>query len=311
MYVSCFVCVKKPLIGMWERFKLNRRIILKKAGAWTASVYAVLGFLAAFVSLEEILTSLGIIEMWRKVLVSALVLLVVFLICLIISSFRVLHNKKVKVLTSANGYSLYVIYGDLFSFVPDADKRRNVCFAVNRCFDTIVDNKLLSAETVHGKAFKELYNTGVFTPDSLNDAIQDAVTHGAKYEMLTAEEKPSGNLKRYEVGTGADLAVSDNLHYFLIGLGKMDVNLRNSAENAEYCMAIQKMIEFCDTYSQGYPVLMPIVGAGRTRLGQDPKELLKYLIQSFAINSKRLSSDVYIVLRESDKENISIADLNG
>ena len=296
---------------MWNRFRLNRKFIVKRAASWTAVIYAVLGFIAAFVSLDGLLCALGIGGFWCQVLASVIILTTVFVLCLLMAMVCVLRTNKVKVLDGQNGKAVYVVYGDLFDedIVKKTDKRRNICFAVNRCFDTIVDNKLIAEETVHGKAFKELYKDGVYTPETLNDAIQSSIIHGAKFSMLTRNQKPAGNLKRYEVGTGADIALSESLHYFLIGIGRMDTNLRNSAENGEYCLAIQKMIEYFDSFSQGFPVLMPIVGAGLTRLGQDSKDLLKYLIRSLTINKTHLHSDIYIVLREEDRERIAIADL--
>lgn len=296
---------------MWNRFYVNRKPILKKSGLWTANVFAMLGFVALFAPLDDLLTKVGVTVFWYQVLASMLVLSAVFCLCFIFVTLYVLGQKKVKVLEGRNGKAVYVMYGDLFDdkIIPTDKARKNICFAVNRCFDTVVDNRLISADTIHGKMFKQLYDSDLYSPDTLNVAIQASIIHGASYKTLTKEQKAAGNLKRYEVGTGADLAVSDSLHYFLIGLGKMDVNLRNSAENGEYCQAIQKMIEFFDAFSQGYPVLMPIVGAGLTRLGQDPKDLLKYLVQSFSINMRRLSSDVYIVVREEDRKKISIVDL--
>ena len=296
---------------MWKRFKINLEIICKNASSWTGAVYAALGFVAMFSSLEPVFESLGITTFWCKLLVSVGILAGVFLICFVVATIVVWRKKQVKVLEGIDGHSVYVVYGDLFDthVVPSGTKRRNVCFAVNRCFDTVVDNKLISEETLHGMAFKKLYDSGTFTPASLDSAIKASIIQGAKSKMLTIKQKPAGNLKRYEVGTGADLEISESLHYFLIGIGKMNENLKNKAENGDYCLAIQKMIEFFDTYSQGYPVLMPIVGAGLTRLGQDPSDLLKYLIQCLALNKSHLSSDVYIVLREEDREKISIANL--
>lgn len=296
---------------MWKRFKINLEIICKNASSWTGAVYAALGFVAMFSSLEPVFESLGITTFWCELLVSVGILAGVFLICFVVATIVVWRKKQVKVLEGIDGHSVYVVYGDLFDthVVPSGTKRRNVCFAVNRCFDTVVDNKLISEETLHGMAFKKLYDSGTFTPASLDSAIQASIIQGAKSKMLTIKQKPAGNLKRYEVGTGADLEISESLHYFLIGIGKMNENLKNKAENGDYCLAIQKMIEFFDTYSQGYPVLMPIVGAGLTRLGQDSSDLLKYLIQSFVLNKSHLSSDVYIVLREEDREKISIANL--
>lgn len=296
---------------MWKRFKLNLKYIFKKSLSWTGAIYAILGFIAVFVSLEELFSLVGISGFWCKLLASVLLLLLVFFLCLVVSTICVLRRRKVKVLDGQNGKAVYVVYGNLFDkgIVKKTDKRRNICFAVNRCFDTIVDNQLISDETLHGKVFKELFTNGVYTPETLNDAIQSSIIHGAKSTTLTRNQKPAGNLKRYEVGTGADLTVSESLHYFLIGIGRMDANLRNLAENGEYCLAVQKMIDFFDSFSQGFPVLMPIVGAGLTRLGQDSKNLLKYLIQSLAINKSHLHSDIYIVLREEDREKITIADL--
>lgn len=303
--------MKKWFLQIWRRFKLNFGIIIRMSCTWTGAVYAVLGFLATFSSLESVFEQFGITTFWCKLLVSAGILTGVFLICFVVAAVVVLRKKRVKVLEGVDGHSVYVVYGNLFdkNIVPSGTKRRNICFAVNRCFDTVVNDKLIAVETLHGGAFKELYDSGLFTPDSLNTAIQSSIIQGAKYKTLTDKQKPAGNLKRYEVGTGADLEISQSLHYFLIGIGKMNENLKNKAENGEYCQAIQKMIEFFDTFSQGYPVLMPIVGAGLTRLGQDPSDLLKYLIQSFVLNKSHLSSDVYIVLREEDRDKISIAKL--
>ena len=296
---------------MWKRFKINLEFICKKAGSWTVAVYAVLGFVAMFSSLESVFEQFGITTFWCKLLVSVGILAGVFLICFVVAAVVVLRKKQVKVLEGVDGHSIYVVYGNLFDagVVPSGTKRRNICFAVNRCFDTVVDNKLISEGTLHGKAFKKLYESGSFTPASLDSAIQASIIQGATSKMLTIKQKPAGNLKRYEVGTGADLEISGSLHYFLIGIGKMNENLKNKAENGDYCLAIQKMIEFFDTFSQGYPVLMPIVGAGLTRLGQDPSDLLKYLIQSFVLNKSHLSSDIYIVLPEDAREKISIANL--
>ena len=295
---------------MWNRFKINCSYIFKTAGKWTMAIYAVLGLLATFVSLEGVLEALCISSLADKILASVIILLIIYILCTFMVSLAILNTRRVKVLDAQNGHYVYVLYGDLFDekFLPSSISRRSICFAVNRCFDTIVDNVIISANTIHGKAFQKLYEDGLYTPETLNAAIQSSIGLSAKSEILSEIQKPAGNLKRYEVGTGADVAISERLHYFLIGLGKMDENLKNKAEISEYCCAVQKMIEFFDTCSQGFPVLLPIVGAGLSRLGQSPEELLRYIIQSFAINKPLINSDIYIVLREQDREKISIVE---
>lgn len=295
---------------MWNRFKINCSYIFKTSGKWTMAIYAVLGLLATFVSLEGVLEALCISSLADKILASVIILLIIYILCTFMVSLAILNTRRVKALDAQNGHFVYVLYGDLFDekFLPSSISRRSICFAVNRCFDTIVDNEIISASTIHGNTFLKLYDKGLFTPETLNSAIQSSISPCAKFDILSGIQKPSGNLKRYEVGTGADITISGNLHYFLIGLGKMDENLKNKAEISEYCFAVQRMIEFFDTCSQGFPVLMPIVGAGLSRLGQNPKELLKYIIQSFAINKSHINSDIYIVLREQDRERIPIVE---
>ena len=69
------------------------------------------------------------------------------------------------------------------------------------------------------------------------------------------------------------------------------------------------MIESFDNESQGYPVLMPIIGAGRSRTDLTEREALEYILEAFRINKNKITSDIYIVIHESAKNRVSIADL--
>ena len=304
---------KNRILNLWKRFRLNSKYIFKKSGSWLVGIYAVLGFVAMFVPLDEFLPSLGIDGFWCQLLASVLILAAVFILCFVVATIYVLGKKRVKVLDGRNGKSVYVVYGNVFDekIVPVGTERRSICFAVNRCFDTVVDNTLISSSPVHGQALKWLYdqNKG-FDAETLNAKIQSRLSkNGEKSEKLTREKKPAGNLDRYSVGTGVDLPISDALHFFMIGIGIMNERLKNHADPDEYCQAVQKMIEFIDTYSQGYPVILPIIGAGLTRLPASEKDLLKYLIHAFALNTSSINSDIYIVVREEAMDSIAIADM--
>lgn len=77
----------------------------------------------------------------------------------------------------------------------------------------------------------------------------------------------------------------------------------------DYVKALQKMIEIFDMEAQGYPVLIPIIGTGRSRTDLMEREALEYLIEAFKINKRKITSDIYIVVFESAKNRVSIADL--
>lgn len=294
---------------MFRRLWNSRKFILKKSSSVTVSIYAILGFVRMFVALEGLFPKDTPMEC--KVLVSILILMGVWLLCFIGVSVYVLFKWKRKLMDGRNGKAVYVMYGDLFckKIVKKTDTRRNICFAVNRCFDTIVNDHLIASSTLHGIALNKLYNEGVYTSATLNTAIQQAISPAAKYEMLSVADKPQGNLKRYEVGTTVDISVSDKLHYFMIGLSAFNQELKAETSRSEYCLAIQKMIEFCDAHAQGQPVLMPIIGGFLSRTGQSEKDLLQYIVKCLYLNQDHINQDIYIVVRESAKNAVSIVDL--
>lgn len=292
------------------RIKNNIPFIFKKACSITAAVYAILGFLGAFVSMEGMFDEKD--TFWCKLLASVLILIGTWGVIALILCVYVLFKNKKKIVEGRNGHAVYVVYGDLFDdkILGNTEERRNICFAVNRCFDTIVDDDIVSKTTIHGIAFDKLYEKGLYNQNSLNNEIQAILQrNGSSYVTITQSDKRRGNLKRYNVGTCADLKVSDALHYFMVGMSTYDKDLTANTTLFEYSVSIQKIIEFCNQQSQGYPVLMPILGGGLSRTGVNEKELLDYIISAFKLNSRDINFDVYIVIRESAKGAISIADL--
>lgn len=301
-------------MAMIKRLQINLRYVIRQASKITVSIYAILAFLGVLVSFERVLDLIdSSMSFWMRLLWSVILLVGTWLLCFLGVAVYVVVCKRVKVVEGNNGKAVYVQYGDLFSpeEIPSKDKnhRRSICFAVNRCFDTIVDDRLISSASIHGKAFKQLYQTGIWTADNLNEKIQASMAPNALYETLSVTEKPQGNLKRYSVGTGADVEVSALLHYFLIGLSSFDSTLTAHTQMDEYCLAIQRMIEFCDRQSQGFPVVMPIIGGFLARTGQKEAALLEYMVKSFKMNVDHINSDIYIVVREDAKNAISIFDL--
>ena len=293
--------------AFFRRIKFSLAYIAKQAAEWTSVVFAVAGFLGLFVSFERLFSEGDTFV--PKLLISVVILTGTWLLCAIIVAIKVGCQMKKKVVDGKNGKAVYVVYGDIFDPKIVKNQKRYIAFAVNRCFDTIVDNNLVSATTVHGLAFNRIYNQGLYTSSTLNTALQAAIKGNPTYEMLTIAQKPSGNLKRYEVGTYANLQIDDRLNYLLLGLTYFDTNLNAHASKQEYVLCTQKLIEYFDMETQGYPVLMPIIGTGRSRTDLQERESLEYLISAFKVNQNKITSDIYIVVYESAKNRVAIADL--
>lgn len=293
--------------SFFHRIRNSIRYLLITSWKWTAALYAIAGLLGLFVSFEELFDVKT--TFWCKLLNSVIILVTVWLICFIIASFKVGFQRKKKVVDGQNGKAVYVVYGDLFDSDIVDERKRYICFAVNRCFDTIIDDRLISSTSIHGIAFNKLYEQKKYTQRTLNTAIQSSIHSAINPIVVHRTDKPEGNLKRYEVGSYSNICVDGHLNYLLLGLTWINANLNARTSKSDYVLAIQKMIESFDNESQGYPVLMPIIGTGRSRTDLKENEALEYLIEAFRINQNKITSDVFIVIQESAKNRVSIVDL--
>ena len=274
-------------------------------------LFSLLGFVGTFVSLSDIIPN-----NWKfryKMLFSIIIIIIIFLIFWILCAFWFERQKWIEVFEGNNGCHIYVQYGDIFSpnEVRSPNQRRNVIIPVNRCFDTIIDDDLVSSRTLHGIAFRKLYSSGKYNEDSLNTALYTDLNIRQRLvpEDISNNEKRRGNLKRYSLGTVAEIVGESNCTYFFIALSTFDYNLSAHATQEEYVLTMQRMIEYCYSRSQGFPVVMPLIGAGQSRIGNNEREILEYVIGLFKMNKDLIMSDIHIVVRNSGKDTISITGL--
>ena len=291
---------------MIKLIKNNIRYLSKKALRLAFVISTV-------ISMYEIAVS-QILEGSASVIKSILFLLLVFAI-LFVFSFIILSLwlclKNNFEVFSTDKHAVYLHFGDLFDnkIVNDKSEHKHIVINVNRCFDTIVNNELISEKTLHGKVFKNLYEEKKFNEESLQAAIDNSLM-GSRYINITQEEKPQGNLKRYEIGTVAKIDDSTTRSYFLLAMSTFDKNLNAHTTKQDFVLAIQRLIEYCDRNSQGFPVLMPLLGSGLSRTGLDCySDILRYIISTLRLNRDIINCDYHIYIRTQDKQKINFNDL--
>lgn len=293
---------------MLKRTWINKSHIAKISSTIIGSLYAVLGFIGMLVPLDDVLPEC--LSIWTKILISCSLLIGSWLLCFIIVAIVLSRRKRFKVLSENSGHTLYLQYGDIFdrgeTLTPN--ERRNIVIPVNRCFDTIVDNQLISEQTLHGIAFKRLYESGKYSEETLNQTIQNML-NGITYEDISTDEKPRGNLKRFPVGTVVTLAGYEGEHYLLWALSTFDNRLKAHTSMQEYVLAVQRLVEACNTESEGFPVVIPLVGTGLSRTKKAQRDVLSYLVSMFKVNRSEINSDIHIVIREDMKNEISIVNI--
>lgn len=293
---------------MVKRIFANILYIFKTSCRWTAVIYAFLGFVCTFAPLNECLDES--ISLWKRIILSLLILATVWFIISIITAVITCLKNSYKVY-EVNNHKVFVHYGDLFSsdFITDTVRRRNIVIPVNRCFDTLVDDDLVSSNTLHGVLVNKLISNGK-TREQI-DALIDSSLASQNYQYITlsSKDKRKGKIRRYPVGSVAEVKETDKCTYFLLGLSCFDENLVATVSDEEYVLAISRIFEFCNKRSQQYPVVMPLIGGGLSRTGKSEREILEYLIKLIKLNKSQLLFDLHIVVRDSGKETVPITDL--
>ena len=287
--------IKKSINSFFSRLWINKSAIFKLACTYIGVVFTFWSFVSLFNPLDGILPN--DISFFDKLLIGFLVLLTVFILSVFVAGCYVLSSHQVCLGESSTknrkGYN----------------GKRAIVVSVNRCFDTIVDDHLVSHNTQHGQVFQKLYDSQKFTPDSLNRTISDILRRDTAYIDLTIEEKSKGNLRRYEVGTTVNLPIDDNLSYYLLGLSYFDEHLNAHTSKADFALAVQKLIEFCNQNAQGYPVILPLLGSGLSRTQIDLNNIMHYLVDAFAINKDIINNDFFIVVWKGAKDRVAIKEL--
>ncbi len=293
-----------------KKIMANMPYIVNMSMKCTSVIFAILGFVGLFTSFGECFNSE--ISLFKKIMYSCMILLVLWLIVFLINCICICAKKQYKLFDVGDGHSVYVQYGDLFS--PDAVKplnsKRNIVIPVNRCFDTIIDDDLISKNTLHGICMKNLYEKHIFTPVTLNKLIHDKLDElEIPNEDIEKKSKRSGNLKRYDVGTIVEIPEEEKVTYFFLALTSFDKDLHAHTTDEEYILALIRLLIYNNKRSQRYPLIIPLIGAGAADTKKEERDILEYLVALIKMNKKLINCDVHIVVRSTAKNRIAITNL--
>ena len=184
---------------LFRTMRYNWRYIFSKSNKIAVALFSVWGFVTLVTPTDIMLNCIDNIVL--RIIVAALILMVIYFAIVIGVTIYTKQRKQVKIFDLHSNHSLFVEYGDLFNS-GDPNEEKNIAFAGNRCFDTIVDDDLIGSKKIHGMALKRIYEQGNRDSDTVSNEIQNNLSlHGYKYTDLKQKEKRSGNLRRYDVGS--------------------------------------------------------------------------------------------------------------
>jgi predicted membrane protein len=285
-------------IKISKRIKTNFKYIKKLTIKYISILFTILGSIAVFFPINEYISN----SIYKIVII-----ILIIVLTNVLAILKTILTTRVQIF-SKNGKKIIVEYGDIFS-----EKYKSngavIGIPVNRCFDTIVNDELISSDKLHGKVINKIRCNSELEYNNMNKKIQLSLEkQEIKYEQLKNDEKKQGNLKRYPVGTIVQYNAIERNFYF-IGLSKFDRELHAQYTEQEHILTIQKLIEYHSIYGNGKDLIIPIIGGGNTGTNKKEKTILDMMIELIKFNSNLINSNISIIVRESAKNEVSIYDL--
>ncbi|WP_377351439.1 macro domain-containing protein [Pontibacillus salicampi] len=235
-----------------------------------------------------------IIDVPDKAKIYAGVGILIFLICTYLLMW-VRANKLINVELTVDNSKVNIKVGDLF------EEQGFKVIAFNEYFDTIVDNKVISENTLNG-----IYlNNYVSDIEELNARME--VDRSLEEKMKnTNESRTHGKKHRYRLGT----IFQDN-DYLLTALSKFDNDNRAYLHMNDYINFLLNFWNEIDIVYAGNSVTIPLMGSGITRFKEynhiTDQELLELLLWSFKISRIKFTypAKVTIIIHEGKKDKIN------
>ncbi len=189
-----------------------------------------------------------------------------------------------------------IFFGDLF------ESKEIIVIPVNQYFDTIVDEKIISSNTIHGKFIQKFFGGN---EAELKKQIKKELTKYAPLE--TNSERQHGNKKKYPLGTVCEVK-NGNKVFYLLALTRFNTSHRAEVKNSEYLRVLCDLFSYVEQNSQGKNVSIPLIGAGHSGVILSKQKLLEFLIFSIVLKDDlTLINGVNIVLHESIKKDIDLS----
>lgn len=218
------------------------------------------------------------------------------LLNIVVILFRNRAKKDISI-KMTDTVKLKIFYDDIFA------QEGIIVIPVNEYFDTIVDDKIISSNTVHGIFIKQ-----VFGGDEQN--LKSKIKKSLKNETSTINEKrTNGNKLKYPLGTVAQVEKNGKI-YFLVVLTRFNENNRAEIKKEEYQIVLTKLLNFTEQFSQGKVINIPLIGGGHSGVKLSKQKLLEFLLMSIHLNDNlTMINGINIVLHSSNKNEIDLNSL--
>jgi hypothetical protein len=222
-------------------------------------------------------------------------LAVIAIIAISYGSYSVRKKYEVE-LKLSDRVKANVFFGDIFQYDGIT------IIPVNDYFDTLVDNNVVSSNTLHGIFIKKFFGGN---ENNLREQITSGLSNVVPID--TNSNRTIENNKRYPLGTVCEVK-NDGKVFYLVALTRFNENHRAEITNSEYQDVLCRLFAFIEQKSQGRKVNIPLIGGGHAGVKFSKQKLLEFLLFSIALSDNlTLINGVNVVLHESVKDEIDLS----
>jgi hypothetical protein len=232
-----------------------------------------------------------VIDRWFKILI---------IIGTVVNILYYLLKKEFEYEIKGQDIKIRLVIGNIFR------EKGSKVISTNTTFDTKMEGEFISSRSLQGQLQEKYYRNNI----SILDNMIDTELNNLK-SIETLNRVKSKN-KRYNIGTTIKLNINNSKYYFL-AIADVNESGRPKATYENILISLQSLWQYILEKGHMEPVVIPLLGTGRTGITEPRQKIIKQIIFSFVVNSKtsKISNELVICIKEEDiyKYNINIGEI--
>lgn len=207
-------------------------------------------------------------------------------------------KRKFRYTIKNKDVGITVFIGDMFK-----EKGAKI-IPTNTTFDTKMEGEFISSKSIQGQYQCMYYMNNLSALDIL---MEKELEKEKRYEVL---QRTDSKNKRYPIGTTIKLNNNKSRFYFLAIADVNEVGKPcSNFENIQ--IALEHLWNYILEKGHMEPIVIPIIGSGRTGINESRQKIIKEIIFSFIAHTieKKISDELIICIHPNDIKNIDLEEL--
>lgn len=272
-----------------KKMRIVNRIFLKKYLEIIAYLLALFSVIIPFIPWKDYIV-------WQRV-VAILAILAILAIVFLVLYF--LAKKMSHVALKIKNTKFTIETGNLLSSENDALK----VIPFNEYFDTVVDNNIISQNTLHGKFINEFYNHSQIA------ILDQEIANKLQGQGAVNTSRVVGKKIRYPLGTIVEVSHG----YALLSFSKFNSKNEANLTREEFFDCLLSMWKNIKRINSNRAIILPMMGAGILRINNgalSKQEILETIIYSYLISGFNSNNEIKILIDEKSRKDVDLYKLS-